>query len=140
MDQGGSNVTHPDHHLLVHRRPMCSIRPDGQKQLDSSRIDRYRYMCSICSGSIDVKHMTILAAALALTGCATAPTPHSLGSDTYTLSELDIMGGNVVQAAARHCASMKRQMMMVGNTTQRGFTGTQYAVVVYRCTTRKDTL
>lgn len=58
----------------------------------------------------------------------------SIGNDTYTISEMGVFGGNAVEYAARHCASMGRVMQMQGSTTQKGLaSGASYGVVVFTC-------
>ena len=72
----------------------------------------------------------------ALTACATTPGAgvKSLGNGTYSISEMDIMTGNVAEHAAAYCSSLGQKMKVEGNTTQRGLaSGTNYAVLVFRC-------
>jgi putative hemolysin len=58
----------------------------------------------------------------------------SLGNGQYSISEMDVLAGNVAEHAARFCASQGGTLKVEGNTTQQGLaSGASYAVLIFSC-------
>jgi len=84
-----------------------------------------------------IKTLTAAIAALSLSACMTTgqqSAVRTIGPDQYTISGLDIFGGNVAQHAASFCNARGQQMRIEGTTTQTGlYSGASYPVMVFRC-------
>ncbi len=82
---------------------------------------------------------TLSLIAIGLAGCASMdPASNgavkSLGGGQYSLSEMDILSGNVAEHAARFCSAQGKRLQVEGNTTQQGLaSGSNYAVLIFSC-------
>jgi hypothetical protein len=76
----------------------------------------------------------IIIAALSLSACGFSEPVKTIGNNTYTISEMNIIGGNVAEHAARHCAALGQTLVIEATTTQNSYvSNAQYAVMVFRC-------
>lgn len=85
--------------------------------------------------------LPIVALTALVSACATMPADPTLAQgvqrlDTrlYSVSEMQVWGGNLAAVAVRQCQMDGGQLNVISNTSQTGvYSGNSYAVLVFRC-------